>query len=117
MSTEAIIALASLGLNLLVALAGFTIGIRRIGEKVEEKIESHRIIFDGEMDTVRREVGEIATAIRSKIQEVELFTRDTFVRRDSFMEAMRGFGTDMRSQFDKIDARLERMEAKIDTKN
>lgn len=62
------------------------------------------------------DVGETIAAIREKIREVELFNRDTFLRRDEFYKVTAQNSEALKSVGEKIEARLERMEAKIDAK-
>lgn len=111
------IALAGLTLNILVAVVGLTWGVAAIKTAVRDEIASHREKIDIEIEKLRLNTGEIGAALRQKITEVELYSRDTFMRRDSFYESLKGYGADMRSQFDKIEQRLERMESKIDSKS
>ncbi len=110
------IAVAGLTLNVLVAVVGLTWGIAKIRDTVRSEIATHREKFDADLNSLRLSTGEIAAALRQKITEVELFKRDTFMLRDSIYEVMKGYGADMRGQFDKIEQRLERMESKIDSK-
>lgn len=67
-------------------------------------------------DATARDNGEGLAALRQKTHEVEIWARDTFVRRDSFLaviaEVKQGFGV----LGDRIENRLERMESKIDGK-
>ena len=58
-------------------------------------------------DTYRNEFGETCAAIRQKLHDVEVFTRDNFVSKDSFESAV---GRLERS-FDRV---TERLEAKLD---
>lgn len=116
MTPSETIALAGLTLNILVALVGLTWGVAKIRDAVRAEIESHRERIDGELDALTRSVGKNLIELRDKIREVELYVRDTYLRRDSFNELMKGFSADLRSNFDKVEARLERMEAKIDSR-
>lgn len=90
--------------------------IVRTKEEIEEKLADERRQFDLVLDRTRRDFGETAAALRTKIQEVELFTRDTFMRRDSFYEVARQQQIENKSAWDRIEKRLERMELKIDSK-
>lgn len=54
-------------------------------------------------EIVRREFGEMGSALRTKIHEVEVYTRDTFVRQDGFEEFRKELREDMRSIMDKLD--------------
>jgi hypothetical protein len=54
-------------------------------------------------DTYRNEFGETCAAIRQKLHDVEVFTRDHFVSKDSFESAIRR----IENSFDKMTDRLE----------
>lgn len=81
---------------------------------VAKKIEEHQKDDIDQFAMMRREVGETFAALRTKVQEVELFSRDTFMRRDSAGKMQDALQSDFRSLGEKIDNRLERMEAKFD---
>lgn len=82
----------------------------------DDRLDEKSSEFAERIDKTTREFGEVALAIRQKITEVELFCRDTYVRRDGFYKVQENFETSIRALGDKIDARLERMEVKIDSK-
>ncbi len=67
------------------------------------------------IDAERRDIGESLSAIRQKIQDVELDGAKTYSRRDSFHQAM----GQLQETFGKSDAaaeqRMLRIEEKIDT--
>ncbi len=115
MSAMEMIALGGLALNVLVAVVGLTWGIAKIRDAVRAEIEAYRNRFDGELGELDRSFGKNLLDQRDKIREIELYVRDTYLRRDSFQEVIRAMQGDLRSSFDKIDQRLERMEKKIDT--
>lgn len=81
---------------------------------LRDDINKSRDEIEQQQDRHSREFGETVAAMREKIREVELFCRDTFVRRDSFYMVRDDLVTSMNSLGDKIEARLERMEKKID---
>lgn len=67
-------------------------------------------------DTYRSEFGETAAALRTKIHEVEVFSRDHFIGKDTFaatvgrIEKMfENFGDRLEKRFDKIDERIEKL--------
>jgi hypothetical protein len=68
------------------------------------------------LDKAAREHGEALAALRQKIHEVEMWTRDTFVRRDSFLAVVNEVKAGFSELGKRIEARLERMEEKIDSK-
>jgi hypothetical protein len=51
------------------------------------------------------------------VHEVELWTANTFLHRDSVYKAQEDLKAEMKALGDKIDARLERMEEKIDRRS
>jgi hypothetical protein len=108
------IALISLAFNVLVAAVGLTWGVGKIRDAVRDEIEDYEDKNDERIDTLRVNVGEMGAALRTKISEVELFTRDTFVRRDSFNKILDSFAAMLRSEVTRLDSRLNRMENKID---
>ena len=114
MSPEAIIALVALGLNVVVALVGMTWGLGKIKDAIRNEIEQHREKFDQELDMIGRNFGETASALREKIREIELYCRDTFVRRESFSEVITKLSSDINLLATRIETRLVRMEEKID---
>lgn len=120
MTSADVIALSSLALNILVALVGLTWGVGKIRDAtmgaINKQIEKLQTKVDVDIDSMARSFGETNSAIREKIREVELFGRDTFLRRDSFYKTMELISADMKTQFGKVESRLERMEAKIDLK-
>lgn len=77
--------------------------------------EQHRA-FEDNVDRLRSEIGEIGRGLRQKITEVEIYVRDTFVRKETFAPVMTKLETDLKTVGDKIDARLLRIDTKLDTK-
>jgi hypothetical protein len=110
------VAISGLILNILVAVIGLTWGVAKIRDAVRTEIEEHREKFEGQIDTLRKNTGEMGAALRQKINDVELYARDTFMRRDSFAAVQAELKAQMQAMGDKIETRLERMETKIDNK-
>jgi hypothetical protein len=118
---------AALGLNVVIAIVGLTWGLGKIRETVGKSLEQHREAVRASMDVhrkdfeeglamVRREFGETGSALRQKINEVELWSRDNFVKHDTFGEVTDRISREVKDFADRIDKRLERMEGKIDKK-
>jgi hypothetical protein len=59
-------------------------------------------------DLMTREFGETVSAIRQKVHDVEMFTRDTFVRKDSFELVVGRLEKSIEKLGDKIEDKLER---------
>jgi hypothetical protein len=111
------VAISGLVLNILVAVIGLTWGVAKIRDAVRTEIEEHREKFDGHIDILRQNTGEMGAALRQKINDVELYARDTFMRRDSFQLVQAELKEQVKALGDKIENRLERMEQKIDDKH
>lgn len=114
MTGDTWIALGSVFLNILVAAVGLTWGIGRIRDTVRDEIDEHRQQNADKVDSLRSHVGEMGTALRTKITEVELYSRDTFMRRDSFYKTVEMLSADIKAQFMQMTTRLDRMENKLD---
>lgn len=61
-----------------------------------------------------RNVGETVHGIREKIKEVELYVRDTYVRRDSWHQAMNQLQESIGKSDAAAEQRMLRIEEKID---
>ncbi len=85
-------------------------------KEIDDKIDQMRREIDGELDRARREAGETGAALREKVAQVELFCRDTYVRRDSFYKVADEFRADVKSMRENIEAHLVRLEEKIDAR-
>lgn len=83
---------------------------------LRKSIEDSKGEIERRQDRATRDVGETIAGIREKIREVELFCRDTFMRRDSFYEVNKQNTDALASLGAEIKVRLERMESKIDQK-
>ena len=91
---------------------------------IDAKLDALTGKVDGTIERQSREFGETVAAIREKFRELELYCRDRFVGRDVFYQVKAELSADIKavvgmitSTSDKLDARLERMEAKIDSKS
>lgn len=99
------------------AVVALTWGLGKVRDAVRDEIDKNRDRFDADIDNLGHSFGETAAALREKIREVELFGRDTYMRRDSFYKTMDMLSADMKAQFSRLDQRLERMENKLDSKH
>lgn len=125
----AIVAVAALLLNIFLSVRGGAWGLadrlsameqRIMGAVVEHKssldetVEQMRQECDEKVDQSERRFGETITAMQNKIHEFEKWTRDTFVRRESFGEALTRFETGVTERDQRFDKRFDRLEAKFD---
>ena len=109
-----IIAACSLAFNMVAAVVALTWGLGRVRDAVRDEIDENRDHTEVSIDNLGRSFGESLTGIREKIREVELFGRDTYMRRESFYKTMEMLGIDIKAQFGRLDLRLDRMETKLD---
>lgn len=92
--------------------------MRRIAKTVDQlasDLKAHADEDAARFEQVRRETGEVVSAIRTKLTEVEIYARDTFVRRDSFAAALSQQQTllttmiaDLKGWMGRIERRLDR---------
>jgi septal ring factor EnvC (AmiA/AmiB activator) len=98
-------------LGMLGAVLYWALG-RVLGEKVAElKIEIRQ-----RAEEDMRNYGETAAAIRQKISDVELWNRDTFVRRDEFKTSLDQVNRNIESLRTNLDEKIDRLDTKLDTK-
>jgi len=60
-------------------------------------------------ESLRHETGEMGSALRTKIHDVETWTRDTFVRKDSFDMVIGRLEKSIDKLGDKIEEKLDRL--------
>lgn len=121
------ILLAGFIITALGTVAGLTWKLSRVEFSLRETIQVARDEVELRQDEQVRNIGEtirgfqdhvrtVDQRLTDKIREVELFCRDTFVRRDGFYKVRDEMSADLKALGDKIETRLERMEVKIDSK-
>jgi hypothetical protein len=106
----------SLIVTLVAMAAGGVWKLSRVEAALRIDIKQSRDEIEEKQERVSRDFGEAVAAIRQKLHEVELWTANTFLRRDSFYKVQEELKTEMKALGDKIETRLERMEEKIDRK-
>jgi len=93
----------------------FMAAVQEVKEDHAEKIDAAKRERDDKIDTTRREFGEVASAIRQKVQDFETWSRDEFVRKGSFElvvtrleRGMDALGNRIDQRFDRIMERMEK---------
>ena len=83
-------------------------------ERIEEEliVIQRQIVSDGAARS--REAGESIAAIRQKVHEVETWSRDNFLRRESFTQTMAAYEARSTESRNDLKDRLGRIESKID---
>lgn len=111
-----IVVVAGFVIHLVCTIVGGTWALSQLKASMIQALTAHQKEVDEEFAVVRREMGEMGSALRQKINEVELFGRDVYVRREGFYKVKDELSDAIKDLGDKIDARLDRMETKIDSK-
>lgn len=101
------VAVCGLLLNLLVTVIGGVWKLSRMEIALRDAIDRSNKEIDERIERQVRYFGEVVAAVRQKIADVELYARDTFVRKDEIKSDLKQLG-------ESIDARLTRIEDKLD---
>lgn len=108
--------IAGFVLNLIVIAVGGTWKLSQLEVSLRASIEKSRKEIDDRLDAQSREFGETVSALRQKIHEVEMWSRDTFMRRDGFYKVKEDLTTEIKGIRDELKSDLRRMEDKLDQK-
>lgn len=114
MSTTKWLASAALFLNFVAAVVGLTWGVGRVKDQVKDHLKDDidnliAAIAEAELKMERR-AGEMGSALREKITQVEFFVRDNYVREKDFDMVIQTMNT----RFDRLQDVLDRMNEKLD---
>jgi hypothetical protein len=88
--------------------------LEKIATKTDTALTKIADEMRAEHDETTRNTGEALTALRSKIHEVEVWSRDNFVRRTDFMPAMDALKEAINASVTRLDAGLLRIEGKLE---
>lgn len=100
-------------------------GLIRNSRSLREAITSNREMFINELSNMRkdqierenslqRNVGESLFAVRQKITDVEIWSRDTFVRQQDFSTIIASINVSLNNLGEKVDERIDKLEGKLD---
>ena len=116
-----VLGIAGFALQGVLLLIGGTWKLAQMEQRITGTITTQRKEIDdahiAASDTMRREFGESVSALRQKVHEVETWSRDHFVRRDSFEVVVREIRDAITTQGEKIDKRLDRIDEKLDRRS
>lgn len=117
----AVIAAMALVMNVITNFLG---GSWKLGQRLTDMetglrkaISEAKLEIEVRQEDLRRELGETVAAVRQKIHDVELFAANNYVRRESFYQVKAELSSEIKVLGDRIDARMERFEKKIDHRN
>lgn len=101
-------------------IATIVIGTWKLGQvqlALSDKISISRDEIEQRQDTNTRQIGETIAAMRQKLSDVELYGANNYIRREGFYKVQEQLTNDIKQLGEKLEARLLRMESKIDTKS
>lgn len=105
-------------LGLLSTVGGLVWKVSRVEKLIRDDMEKGvRGVDRDSMDraeTLRREAGEMGAALRTKVHDIEVFCRDTFVRKESFELVIGRIESSIERMGDKIDGKIDKLEENID---
>lgn len=101
-------------LNVGVLLVTLSYKLSQVETRIVERLSAHRSEIDEQRDADQKAIGETFLALRQKIQEVEIWSRDTFARRDSVNSGISRIETQISALDRKMSGGLSRLDDKID---
>lgn len=105
---------------LIITLVGMTAGgiwkLSRVEAALRKDINDAKQEVEARQDVKSRETGETIAAIRQHVTNFQLEVADKYVRRDGFYKVRDELAADINRLGDKLEARLARMEEKLDSK-
>ena len=112
-------------LNLVVLAVGGTWKLTRVEASINATITKHKEEADEKLIELERSwenrtveserrFGEVGTALRQKIHEIETWSRDQFMRKESFNEGISRVEKTLDENNKRMETRLMRIENKID---
>lgn len=68
-------------------------------------------------EAIRHETGEMGSALRQKIHEIEVWSRDSFVRKDSFEQVISRIEKSLEKMTDKLEDKLDKAIARFERRS
>lgn len=119
MELEVYIAIGALFLALIAHVVRVTWKAREVEKEIREDFDAHienlerdvaKIVRENQQrtETLRHEAGEMGAAIRQKLHEIEVYARDTFVRKDAFEAAVTRLENSFERGVDKLEDKIDK---------
>ena len=108
---------ATVGAFIVAVLSMVVAGIMRVAgveRAIDSKVHEAKVELLEKSDDDARMVGEIGAALRQKVTEVELWARDTFVRRDEFKASVDQVNRNIDSLRSSTEVAMKAFDAKMD---
>lgn len=77
-------------------------------DNVTRDLNNHQASVAERFDAMRHEAGEMGSALRTKIHEVETWNRDTFVRKESFDLVVSRFEKSLEKMTDRLENKIDK---------
>ena len=103
-------------LSLIAMSAGGVWQLSRVEAALRKDITRSRDEIEAKQDQQMRDFSERFSGLEKKVHEVELWTANTFIRRESFYKIKDEITGEMKALGERLEARLVRMEEKLDSK-
>jgi hypothetical protein len=116
MDAQTFVVVGTFVLTLLAFAGGIVWKLSRVETSLRADIVQARDEVEARSDKSIHDVGESLQAMRQKIADVELDMLKNYVRRDGYYKERAELSTDIKELGDRIEKRLDKMEAKIDEK-
>lgn len=84
-------------------------------KKIREELTSLEVRFDSRVGESLHDFGEAMAAIRQKVTDVELWSRDHLVSKHTFTSVIADLKSSWERFQDKLDGRLDRLDEKLDS--
>lgn len=115
MDIPVLVAVAGFVLNFICTVAAGVWKLSQLEGSLRTDIGKAKDEIESRQDSNTRQIGETIAALRQKINDVELYSANNYVRREGFYKVQEQLTNDVKSLGEKIEKRLERMEGKIDS--
>lgn len=111
--------------QLMVLVGAGVMGFQKHNKAMQDAIAQTRIESAAEISRLRNEIheenrvllsqfGDSIASIRQKVQDVEIWSRDTFVREKDFRPIVTSLQRSIEALGEKFDMKLDKIEVKID---
>lgn len=114
MEVSTYIALGGLIVTIIINIVLLTWSIANIRLDLTTKIAAAKDEMENQINASIKMYGETITAIRQKINDVELYGSKEYVRREGFYKVQETLTKDIKTLGDKLDAGLQRVNDKLD---
>lgn len=118
MGLTEMMALLSLGLQVLVAIVTVLWTVSKVARGLRQEAETRHQTYvkkiDEEIESLHKSIGEVGASIRRKITDVEFYVRDNYVTNEMIKNIFTMFSDNMKLQFDVVKESLAAIRDRLD---